>query len=150
MMTDNLQLNKIAELSAEESPLSQHMIEALMANVKDWNIVEGTQGYQLQRVFEFATFFEATQFVHEIGKLTQTSAHYPYISLDNRQLTVIWWSPEVRGLHQNDFVMAGATDEAYSDWCTTAGKRDMVDESVDESFPASDPPALKSESLSED
>jgi 4a-hydroxytetrahydrobiopterin dehydratase len=141
MITDNYRLKKIIKISAEDSSLSEHMIEALVEHISNWNIIKNTSGFQLQRVFEFDSFLEATKFVHEIGKKSENAEHFPYINVENHHVTVTWWSPQVRGLHQNDFIMAGATDESYNEWDDGISKRNRVDEASDESFPASDAPA---------
>jgi 4a-hydroxytetrahydrobiopterin dehydratase len=145
MMTKDLLLEKVIEISAEDSSLSEKMIAALMEHVKEWNVIEGTNGYQLQRTFEFKSFLDATDFVHKIGQTSQTSKHFPHVTIEDKQVTLTWWSPQVSGLHQNDFIMAGTTDEIFNEWQRKASITNAVDEASDESFPASDPPALTRE-----
>ena len=47
------------------------------------------------------------------GDLAEEEGHHPAILLEWGKTTVRWWTHKIGGLHQNDFVMAARTDDAY-------------------------------------
>ena len=136
-----LHLQNCVELTAESTALDRDMVESNLQHLDDWQLVTGDEGYRLRRTFEFDDFSEAVQFLSELAERATRQSHFPQVELHESQLTLMWWSPQVQGLHQNDFIMAATTDDCYDRWDIISGKRDSVEQASDESFPASDPPA---------
>ena len=86
--------NTAFEVCHKDSPrVTGDEAEKLLAQIPEWEIkiIEGVR--QLQRTYAFSNFVDA---VAEWGKATVT-----------------WWTHTIKGLHQNDFVMAARSDAAY-------------------------------------
>src|SRR5262249_40284852 len=56
--------------------------------------------------FDFA-FWEALAFMQRVGELAETEGHHPDISLGWGYETVSLRTKKIKGLHENDFIMAG-------------------------------------------
>ena len=87
----------------------------LHAEVPDWAIIERDGIPQLSRSFGFPDFAEAIAFTDEIGALAEDEGHHPALLTEWGRVTVTWWTHKIRGLHQNDFIMAAKTDELFED-----------------------------------
>lgn len=95
-------------------PLTPDEIAALHPQAADWTIVERNGIPRLERVFRFKTFAQALAFTHRVGALAEEEDHHPVLITEWGKVTVTWWTHAIKGLHQNDFIMAAKTDEAYS------------------------------------
>ena len=80
--------------------------------------LEQTPGWQLhsvatriERTFKFANFREALDFVDQIGALAEAVGHHPDIRFGWGYCTVELYTHKIKGLHQNDFIMAAKIDE---------------------------------------
>lgn len=82
----------------------------LGSQVPRWEIVDRAGIPTLERVFEFANFVDALEFTNAVGALAEEEGHHPALLTEWGQVTVAWWTHKIRGLHQNDFVMAAKTD----------------------------------------
>jgi 4a-hydroxytetrahydrobiopterin dehydratase len=60
--------------------------------------------------FGFAIFREALAFVQEVGELAETEGHHPDISFGWGYATVSLSTKKIKGLHENDFIMASKID----------------------------------------
>jgi len=86
----------------------------LHPQVPDWQIVERDQIKRLERAFKFKNFVEALQFTNRVGELAEEEGHHPALLTEWGRVTVTWWTHKIKGLHQNDFIMAAKTDGLYT------------------------------------
>ncbi len=86
-------------------------IQRLLPEVPNWQLKEVNGEKRLERVFKFKDFAEALAFTDKVGALAQEENHHPMLITEWGQVTVDWWTHKVKGLHQNDFIMAAKTDE---------------------------------------
>jgi 4a-hydroxytetrahydrobiopterin dehydratase len=104
---------KCTACRGDEPPLTDEEIAELMPQVAGWNLVERDRIKRLERSFKFRNFVEALAFTNEVGQIAEEEGHHPLIELTWGRATVTWWTHKIRGLHQNDFIMAAKTDERY-------------------------------------
>jgi 4a-hydroxytetrahydrobiopterin dehydratase len=81
--------------------------------VPDWTVYQVDGINRLERVFTFKNFAQAIAFTDQVGALAEAEDHHPAILTEWGRVTVTWWTHKIRGLHQNDFIMAAKTDELY-------------------------------------
>jgi 4a-hydroxytetrahydrobiopterin dehydratase len=67
----------------------------------------------LEKSFQFKDFRQALTFTNRIAQLANEEDHHPAILTEWGQVTVTWWTHKIKGLHQNDFIMAAKTEQAY-------------------------------------
>ncbi len=98
----------------DEPPYTRVQIEQMHPQVPDWDILEIKDVPRLQREFRFKNFAEALTFAQKVGELAEEQAHHPVILTEWGKVTVSWWTHKIKGLHQNDFIMAAKTDKLYA------------------------------------
>lgn len=91
-------------------PLDSEQIQALQPQVPEWQLIEVEGVRRLQRVFRFANFTQALAFTNRVGQLAEAEDHHPALLTEWGRVTVTWWTHKIKGLHQNDFIMAAKTD----------------------------------------
>ena len=83
----------------------------LHTQVPDWALVERDGIQRLERAFAFPGFADALAFTNRVGALAEAEGHHPALLTEWGSVTVTWWTHKIRGLHQNDFIMAAKTDQ---------------------------------------
>ena len=94
------------------SPLTREEAELLQPQTPDWRLAE--EARRVDRSFRFRDFREALTFVQEIGELAEAEGHHPDISFGWGNATVSLQTKKIKGLHENDFIMATKIDRIYS------------------------------------
>jgi len=89
-------------------------IKELHPQVSEWEIVERKNIKRMERVFKFKNFKEALEFTNKVGEIAEEEGHHPVIVTEWGRVKVSWWTHKIKGLHQNDFIMAAKTNELYS------------------------------------
>ena len=82
----------------------------LHTQVPDWALVERDGIQRLERSFAFPDFGDALAFTNAVGELAEEEGHHPALLTEWGSVVVTWWTHKIRGLHQNDFIMAAKTD----------------------------------------
>lgn len=85
----------------------------LMPQVPGWTVVERDGVKRLERSFSFPDFAGALAFTVRVGQAAEREGHHPVLVTEWGRVKVSWWTHKIRGLHQNDFIMAAKTNEAY-------------------------------------
>jgi 4a-hydroxytetrahydrobiopterin dehydratase len=88
-------------------------IAELRPQVADWDIVELDGIKRLTRVFLVDDFAQALEFTNDVASLAEEEDHHPALLTEWGRTTVTWWTHKIKGLHQNDFIMAAKTDQLY-------------------------------------
>ena len=89
-------------------PLTRDQAERLLAQASQWTLVD--EAHRIQRTFHFRDFREALTFVQKVGELAETEGHHPEISFGWGYATVSLRTKKIKGLHENDFIMAAKID----------------------------------------
>jgi 4a-hydroxytetrahydrobiopterin dehydratase len=63
--------------------------------------------------FDSAIFGHRLTFVQEVGELAETEGHHPDISFGWGYATVFLSTKKIKGLHENDFIMATKIDRIF-------------------------------------
>jgi len=112
---NNSIVNMRCEACRADAP---HVTEAEMARlllqVPQWEILEQDGSKRLRRRFRFDSFAQALTFTNDVGVIAEEEGHHPSLLTEYGRVTVTWWSRKIRGLHINDFIMAGKTDRLFS------------------------------------
>ena len=94
-----------------EPALTDTQISEFQPQVPEWHIKEVDGIKQLERVIQIRNFIEAIALTIKIGLIAEKEDHHPLIITEYGRVTVSWWTHKIKGLHQNDFIMAAKTDQ---------------------------------------
>jgi 4a-hydroxytetrahydrobiopterin dehydratase len=89
-------------------PLTAEEAERLRAHAPAWQLVD--DAHRIERTFRFHNFREALAFVAQVGELAEAEGHHPDISFGWGFATVSLRTKKIKGLHENDFIMATKID----------------------------------------
>lgn len=89
-------------------PLSRDQAVEFMAQVPAWSLDDAAT--RISRTFKFGNFAQALAFVNEVGRLAEEQNHHPDIAFGWGHATVTLYTHKIKGLHQNDFVLAAKID----------------------------------------
>jgi 4a-hydroxytetrahydrobiopterin dehydratase len=64
----------------------------------------------IERKLTFKNFKEALAFVNQVGALAEEEGHHPDIAFGWGYATVSLHTHKIKGLHENDFIMAAKID----------------------------------------
>ncbi|WNC94975.1 4a-hydroxytetrahydrobiopterin dehydratase [Paraburkholderia sp. FT54] len=90
------------------SPLTEAQAVDWLAQTPDWVLVE--EGHRIERKFGFKDFKQAYEFVAGVSHLADAEGHHPDICFGWGWATVSWRTKKIKGLHENDFIMAAKTN----------------------------------------
>jgi 4a-hydroxytetrahydrobiopterin dehydratase len=93
-------------------PLTREQAELFHPQAPDWQLAE--EARRIERSFRFSNFREALTFVQEIGELAESEGHHPNISFGWGNATVSLQTKKIKGLHENDFIMATKIDRIFA------------------------------------
>src|SRR4051812_39571184 len=82
--------------------------EAYHAQAPDWPLMHDAT--RIERRFRFRDFREASAFVARAAELAEAEGHHPDISFGWGYAVVSLLAKKIKGLHENDFIMAAKLD----------------------------------------
>jgi len=89
-------------------PLSRDEAEKLRTQAPDWDLVDDAR--RIERKFRFDNFVQALAFVNKVGELAEREGHHPDITFGWGYATISLYTHKIKGLHENDFIMAAKVD----------------------------------------
>ncbi len=90
-------------------PLEPDEAKRYLAEAPGWGLDESAT--RIERKFEFKNFVQALDFVNKIGALAEQEGHHPDICFGWGYCTVVFYTHKIKGLHENDFIMAAKLNE---------------------------------------
>lgn len=108
-MSDDLLSKTCTPCRGGIPPLTLTEAESYLEKAPGWALL--ADGRRIERSFSFKNFKEAMDFVAKIGALSELEGHHPDISFGWGWAKVSWQTKKIKGLHENDFIMAAKTNE---------------------------------------
>src|SRR5437763_1400481 len=84
----------------------------LREQAADWELLDDVR--RIERTFRFRNFREALAFVQRVGELAENEGHHPDISFGWGYATVSLSTKKIKGLHENDFIMASKINRMFA------------------------------------
>ncbi len=104
----DLTSKKCVPCSIGAIPLDAEEIQIFLKDLdKDWEVEENKK---IERKFKLKDFKEALEFTNKVGELAEEEGHHPSICLAWGQVVVTLWTHKIKGLHENDFILAAKID----------------------------------------
>jgi 4a-hydroxytetrahydrobiopterin dehydratase len=107
-MVDSLTTKSCTPCRGGVPPLTPEKVEEFRPQVPDWEVRDDAR--RIKRTFRFRTFAEALALVQRVGELAEAEGHHPDISFGWGYATVSLQTKKIKGLHENDFIMAAKVD----------------------------------------
>ena len=91
-------------------PLETPKISKMMSIVPGWTLKrEGID--KIEKKFKFKNFRKAMTFVNRVAEIANEQDHHPDIFIHWNEVTLTFYTHAIKGLHDNDFIMAAKIDE---------------------------------------
>lgn len=91
------------------SPLTRQEVEHYMKSLPGWNLKNGS----IEKEFRFMSYLDGLAFASEIGKIAEEQNHHPDILIKWRRVKLTLSTHSVRGLSENDFIVAARSELKY-------------------------------------
>jgi 4a-hydroxytetrahydrobiopterin dehydratase len=89
-------------------PLSRDAAEHFHEHAPEWELADGAT--RIERTYRFNNFREAFAFVERAAALAEAESHHPDIGFGWGYATISLRTKKIKGLHENDFIMAAKLD----------------------------------------
>jgi 4a-hydroxytetrahydrobiopterin dehydratase len=85
-------------------PLTRAEAERFLGEVPGWTL--DADAARIERTFTFPDFATALALVEKVAALAEEEGHHPDISFGWGYCRIVLWTHKIKGLHENDFIMA--------------------------------------------
>lgn len=85
-----------------------------LQQLPEWQVVVVDEIQQLTRSYTFPNFVTALSFTNALGAVAEEFNHHPAILTEWGKVTVSWWTHKIKGLHENDLIMAAKTEQLFN------------------------------------
>ena len=93
-------------------PLEPARVQELLGQLgQGWGL--NAEGH-IERLYEFANFAEALDFVNKIGAVAEAEGHHPDLYVAWGRCKVEIWTHKIRGLTESDFYLAAKADRVFA------------------------------------
>jgi 4a-hydroxytetrahydrobiopterin dehydratase len=89
-------------------PLSAEEAAVFHKQAPEWDLLDGAT--RIARTYRFKNFRDAFGFVARAAELAEAEMHHPDLSFGWGYATVTLRTKKIKGLHENDFIMAAKLD----------------------------------------
>jgi 4a-hydroxytetrahydrobiopterin dehydratase len=89
-------------------PLTREEAARYLGLVQGWELLDNA--CRIERTYRFRSFREALAFVHDVGALAEAEGHHPDVCFGWGYARVSLQTKKIKGLHENDFIMAAKLD----------------------------------------
>ena len=94
-------------------PLEAAPAQQLLASTPGWELLDGAT--KIRRDFKLSDFATTLAFVNKVGDLAESEGHHPDITFGWGYCSVLFYTHKIKGLHQNDFIMAAKVNDIAGD-----------------------------------
>jgi len=112
-MTSMSSLEKLAsEKSIERKgipPMTKKEAEPLLQVLHGWTLSDGS----IEKEFQFKSYLAGLDFAYSVGKIAEEQDHHPDILIRWRRVKLTLSTHSVKGLSQNDFIVAAKSEVKY-------------------------------------
>jgi len=95
------------------APLPEEEARRYLLETPGWTLEENAT--RIRRRLEFRDFASAMEFARRVGELAEAQGHHPDLSVGWGYCEVVFRTHRIRGLHENDFVMAAKVNALEKD-----------------------------------
>lgn len=99
---------KCVPCEAGTPPLNKEQVAEFLLQLKGWKVIDGKK---LQKVYKFKSYPETIAFVNKVALIAQEEGHHPDLEVHYSNCVVEFTTHAIKGLSENDFVMAAKIDE---------------------------------------
>ena len=110
----NLSEKTCTACKADAPKATDEQIQQALDELPDWKLVLVDGIDQLQRVYKVKNFVDALALTQAIGELAEEFDHHPALLTEWGKVTVNWWTHKIKGLHENDLIMAAKTEKLFA------------------------------------
>jgi 4a-hydroxytetrahydrobiopterin dehydratase len=110
-MTETLDAKTCTPCRGGIPPLSRDEAAHFQAHTPNWELRDAAK--RIERTFRFSNFREALAFVGKVGELAEREGHHPDVSFGWGYATVSLQTKKIKGLHENDFILASKIDRMF-------------------------------------
>jgi 4a-hydroxytetrahydrobiopterin dehydratase len=108
-MTEKLAEKRCVPCEGGTDALSQSAAEKLQQQLNPrWKLIDGAK--KLEASFEFKNYFRTLAFVNAAAYVAINEDHHPDMAFGYKTATITFWTHNVNGLSENDFICAAKVD----------------------------------------
>ncbi|MBV8590851.1 MAG: 4a-hydroxytetrahydrobiopterin dehydratase [Acetobacteraceae bacterium] len=90
-------------------PLTRAEAERFHAEAPEWVLAD--DAHRIERTYRFKNFRATFDFVSRVAELAEAEGHHPDVSFGWGYATISLHTHKIKGLHENDFIMAAKIDQ---------------------------------------
>lgn len=83
----------------------------LLQQVQQWQLLQINGTDVIEKMFKLKDFAEAMKFVNKVAALAEEEGHHPGIKINWNKVALQLTTHAIKGLSENDFIMAAKIDE---------------------------------------
>jgi 4a-hydroxytetrahydrobiopterin dehydratase len=93
----------------DAKPFTAEEANARLKDLPGWVLQSGS----VQKEFRFKSYLAGLEFGYSLGKIAERENHHPDLFIGWRRVKVVLSTHAIKGLSQNDFVMAAKSELEY-------------------------------------
>ncbi len=98
----------------DSPPLTTDEIQRALTELSGWSLEVVSGIGQFAKLYKFKNFVDALAFTNTVGELAEEYGHHPALLTEWGKVHVSWWTHKIKGVHENDAIMAAKTEQLFS------------------------------------
>lgn len=109
-MTEKTATRHCVACEAGAPALPEVEAQKRIKEIPSWELLK-KQPMSIRKKFKFKNFLKSMEFVNEIAVVAETEGHHPDIDISYNKVEITLVTHAVKGLSDNDFIMAAEIDK---------------------------------------